>query len=71
MSTSLTGAAQLARLEQAGLRVAMMPELTDVDTVTEAESVAAQCPDSLFATRLRGLLSADFTSREQLATFSG
>jgi uncharacterized protein len=53
MSTPRTGAVQLARLDRAGLRVAMLPSLTDVDTVTEAESVAAQCPDSLFAARLR------------------
>lgn len=71
MSTALTGAAQLARLEQAGLRVAMLPVLTDVDTVIDAKTVAAQCPDTRFAGRLRGLLAADFTSREQLATFSG
>lgn len=71
MSTALTGAAQLARLERAGLRVATMPALTDVDTVTEAESVAARCPGSLFAARLRALRAADFTNREQLATFSG
>ena len=31
------------------LRVAMMPELTDVDTVREAEQVAAAIPGSFFA----------------------
>ena len=53
MSTAHTGAAQLARLERAGLRVARLPSLTDVDTAAEAVSVAAQCPDSLFAARMR------------------
>jgi len=38
-----------AALEQAGLRVTMLPELTDVDTVREAQQVAAMAPDSRFA----------------------
>src|SRR5205814_1318901 len=41
MSQPDTGPKQLARLEQAGLRVTMLPQLTDVDTVREAECVAA------------------------------
>jgi len=49
MSKGDTGARQLARLEQAGLRVTMLPELTDVDTVREAQQVAAMAPDSRFA----------------------
>jgi rSAM/selenodomain-associated transferase 1 len=49
MSQSDTGPRQLARLEQAGLRVRMLPELTDVDTVTEAEHIAAVTPGSRFA----------------------
>jgi rSAM/selenodomain-associated transferase 1 len=49
MSKGDTGARQLDRLEQAGLRVTMLPELTDVDTVREAQQVAALTPGSRFA----------------------
>lgn len=49
MSRPDTGAHQLGRLTSAGLRVAMMPELTDVDTVREAELVAGAIPGSRFA----------------------
>lgn len=49
MSRPDTGRHQLDRLTSAGLRVAMMPELTDVDTVREAEQVAAAIPGSFFA----------------------
>jgi len=55
MSRPDTGSRQLARLEQAGLRVQMLPELTDVDTASEAERVAAATPGSRFATRLTRL----------------
>ena len=49
MSQPDTGPKQLARLERAGLRVTMLPQLTDVDTVREAEHVAALTPGSRFA----------------------
>ena len=49
MSQPDTGPRQLARLEEAGLRIQMLPELTDVDTVHEAERVAAVTPGSRFA----------------------
>jgi len=49
MSQPDTGPRQLARLRQAGLRVTMLPELTDIDTVREAERVAAMTPGSRFA----------------------
>jgi len=49
MSRPDTGRHQLDRLTAADLRVAMMPELTDVDTVREAELVAGQIPGSRFA----------------------
>ena len=55
MSQPDTGMRQLARLEQAGLRVQRLPELVDVDTVREAEHVAAATPGSHFATCLAGL----------------
>lgn len=60
MSTSDTGRIQLERLTAAGLRVAAVPELTDVDTVAEAERVAAAIPGSHFAgafTRAAGRLA--------------
>jgi len=59
MSRSDTGALQLARLEEAGLRVALLPELADVDTADEAERIAAATPGSRFATCVRALGSRD------------
>ncbi len=58
MSQPDTGAWQLARLEQAGLRVRMLPELIDVDTVAEAEHIAAMTPGSRFAACLAGIRDA-------------
>ena len=49
MSTDSTGAAQQARLVGAGLSVALLPVLTDVDDAEDARTVAAQCPASRFA----------------------
>ena len=49
MSTADTGRRQLERLTAAGLRVHMMPALTDVDTFREAELVAAATRGSRFA----------------------
>jgi rSAM/selenodomain-associated transferase 1 len=53
MSRPDTGAAQLARLRRAGLRVAELPELTDVDTAADAERVAACAPRGRFAQTVR------------------
>lgn len=47
MSTPFTGAAQRARLT--GLRVRDLPELRDVDTADDAETVARAAPDGRFA----------------------
>ncbi|MFJ9726559.1 DUF2064 domain-containing protein [Streptomyces sp. NPDC101209] len=47
MSTPFTGAAQRARLT--GLRVRDLPELRDVDTADDAETVAKAAPDGRFA----------------------
>jgi glycosyltransferase A (GT-A) superfamily protein (DUF2064 family) len=55
MSRADTGARQLARLHQAGLRVELLPELADVDTAAEAERIAALAPGSRFAARVRSL----------------
>jgi glycosyltransferase A (GT-A) superfamily protein (DUF2064 family) len=55
MSTSSTGAIQRARLLAAGLRVAELPQLRDVDTAADAVAVARQAPRSRFAARAREL----------------
>lgn len=49
MSAPDTGQAQLRRLTGAGLSVALMPCLTDVDTAADAAEVAALVPLSGFA----------------------
>lgn len=53
MSCDDTGAIQLSRLRSAGLRVATLPTLTDVDTIHSAREVAALIPTSRFAATLR------------------
>jgi glycosyltransferase A (GT-A) superfamily protein (DUF2064 family) len=55
MSTAKTGAIQRARLAAAGLRVADLPPLRDVDTAADAVAVARQAPQSRFAARAREL----------------
>jgi rSAM/selenodomain-associated transferase 1 len=49
MSRPDTGRVQLERLASAGLRVALTPQLTDVDTFDTARQVAGQVPGSRFA----------------------
>ena len=49
MSRSDTGALTLQALRDAGLRVATVAELTDVDTAAEAVEVAATIPGTRFA----------------------
>lgn len=49
MSTPDTGALTLRALHAAGLRVTLLPELSDVDTMEDAERVAAVAPGSRFA----------------------
>jgi rSAM/selenodomain-associated transferase 1 len=58
MSTARTGAAQLARLAGAGLRVRRLPCRLDVDSASDADAVAEQIPGSRFAAVLRALYSA-------------
>lgn len=53
MSTPDTGAIQLGRLLTAGLRIADLPRLRDVDTAADAVAVAQQAPQSRFAARAR------------------
>jgi hypothetical protein len=52
MSTATTGQRQRARLRSAGLNVAGLEPLRDVDTFVDAIAVAAEIPDSRFATQL-------------------
>jgi len=49
MSRSDTGQVQLRRLMDSGLRVAMLPELTDVDDAEDAAKIAAEFPACRFA----------------------
>lgn len=49
MSQHDTGARQLERLRHAGHRVGILPILRDVDTVADAEAVAALAPETTFA----------------------
>lgn len=53
MSTERTGADQLDRLLSAGLTVGMLPQLDDVDTISDARLVAALAPATRFARVLR------------------
>jgi glycosyltransferase A (GT-A) superfamily protein (DUF2064 family) len=55
MSTPSTGAIQRSRLVAAGLRIADLPCLRDVDTAADAVAVARQAPGSRFAARARAL----------------
>ena len=59
MSQDNTGQLQLERLAEAGLRVQMLPELLDVDTVDDARMVASLAPETEFA---RTFASFDVTS---------
>lgn len=58
MSRDDTGAVQLARLTDAGLRVRSLPPLVDVDTIDDAHHVAAQAPHGLFAETLAAHIAA-------------
>jgi len=53
MSRPDTGRVQLARLRAAGLDVALLPPLTDVDTAADAAEVAALAPHGRFAAAFR------------------
>lgn len=59
MSTGHTGQVQLERLEAAGLRVEMLPALTDVDTIDNAREVASLAPHSRFAATLAGFAASE------------
>jgi len=55
MSTDHTGAAQLARLRDLGLRVTLLPRLRDVDEPADARAVARAAPGTRFAAEWRRL----------------
>ena len=55
MSRSDTGAHQLQRLDQAGLTVRLLPALTDIDTITDAQTVASIAPRTRFARAFAGV----------------
>jgi rSAM/selenodomain-associated transferase 1 len=57
MSQPTTGAAQLARLREAGLTVQLLLTLTDVDTPADVDSIAALAPHSRFAAMAAALAS--------------
>jgi rSAM/selenodomain-associated transferase 1 len=70
MSRSDTGRAQLDRLMDAGLRVAMLPELTDVDHAEDAARIAAEVPGSHFARVYGDLAAAEPVSMPEWAKVS-
>ncbi|HEY5981813.1 MAG TPA: DUF2064 domain-containing protein [Microlunatus sp.] len=58
MSTDRTGAAQLGRLIDLGLAVALLPPLRDVDVPADADCVADRWPELSFSRRHRELTGA-------------
>lgn len=58
MSTPDTGELTLRALRRRGLRVALLPEMADVDTVADAVRVAGQLPGSRFAAAMASLAGA-------------
>ena len=55
MSTPWTARAQRERLTERGVKFAELPVLRDVDTITDAIAVAAECPGSRFASTLESM----------------
>jgi len=68
MSRDDTGQLQLARLTEAGLRVRMLPELVDVDTIDDARQVAALAPHTEFARTLAAFGTGSADSAAPLTT---
>ncbi|TFC86093.1 DUF2064 domain-containing protein [Cryobacterium sp. TMT3-29-2] len=61
MSRDDTGALQLKRLTDAGLRVSLLPTLTDVDTIDDAHRVAEIAPTGGFAAALTAMTAPSTT----------
>jgi rSAM/selenodomain-associated transferase 1 len=59
MSETITGAVQRARLATLGHRTAVLPPLLDVDTIADAQAVAAAAPDGAFARALAAIAPAE------------
>ncbi|ONH24452.1 glycosyltransferase [Pseudofrankia asymbiotica] len=59
-----TGARQRERLAQAGLRVAALPVLRDVDTAADADEVARLVPHGRFAAAVRTVLTGEARTSE-------
>lgn len=57
MSTNHTGQRQFERLERAGLRVQLLPELTDIDTAATLLEVAQLIPTSALSVALASITS--------------
>lgn len=57
MSTRFTGIAQLARMSELGLRIALLSELRDVDTFTDALFVADIARHTRFARAVKAISS--------------
>ncbi|CAN5627035.1 DUF2064 domain-containing protein [soil metagenome] len=55
MSTAETGSAQRRRLDRLGLEVATLPQMRDVDYVSDAFEVAADAANGHFAATLRAM----------------
>jgi rSAM/selenodomain-associated transferase 1 len=55
MSTADTYVDQCRRFDELGVRVSTRPPLRDVDTIHDAEAVAAIAPDTRFASALRAM----------------
>lgn len=56
MSASDTYAHQRRRLTELGIRIGLQPPLRDVDTIDDAEAVAADAPNTRFAQTLEAIL---------------
>jgi uncharacterized protein len=69
MSMAETGARTLAALRRRGLRVALLPELRDVDTAEDALAVAALCGrTSRFAAAVSAVVSTAVVSTAVVST---
>jgi uncharacterized protein len=67
MSRSDTGRVQLSRLMDAGLRVARLPELTDMDHAEDAARIAAEVTGSRFAQVYKQLADKQLAATEAVA----
>jgi glycosyltransferase A (GT-A) superfamily protein (DUF2064 family) len=64
MSRPDSGERTLAALCAGGLRVLVLPELSDVDTMEDAEKVAADIPSSRFAAEVRAVCGEPWSSTD-------